>query len=78
MEAVRKEEVKLRGEGKINEAQRRALCYRVLYNHIRQRAPIFDADANSLVMVVRLRAGRAHAVTLGFATRLVLHSSGDC
>jgi len=29
--------------------QKRALCYRVLLNHIRQMARIVDADANSLV-----------------------------
>jgi len=33
----------------INEGQKRALCYRVLFNHIRQMAPTVDTDANRLV-----------------------------
>ena len=47
---------------KINEMQQMALCCRVLYNHIRQMAPIVDADANSLVSqgTGRTRGGLCH------------------
>jgi len=37
------------------------ICDTFRFNHIRQMAPMVDADPKSLLALVRLRAGRAHA-----------------
>jgi len=47
---------------KINEGQKRALCYSVLFNHIRQMAPIVDTNMpTASSALARQRAGLARA-----------------
>ena len=46
---------------KINKGQKRTLCYLVLFNHIRQMAPVVDADAKSLVSAGDAARRGAHA-----------------